>query len=140
MPCFPTTFDDEFTYQSQIDHVPPRVLSLLCLSYQLRKRKTRESTCSYSYMIRTLEGRELTVRTLRGRHNRALEKRAMGFTYCLWVAVTVDICRPTCIFFQVLVSTAPTRIHFVIYDPTLLLVTEYVYSKMPTYMFIYVGS
>lgn len=81
MPCFPTTFDDEFTYQSQIDHVPPRVLSLLCLSYQLRKRKTRESTCSYSYMIRILEGRELTVRTLRGRHNRTLEKRAMGFTY-----------------------------------------------------------
>src|SRR6218665_3594455 len=125
MPFFPTTFDDEFTYQSQIDHVQPRVLSLLCLSYQLRKRKTRESTCSYSYMIRTLEGRELTVRTLRGR---------------LWVAVTVDVCRPTCIFFQVLVSTAPTRIHFVIYDPTLLLVTEYVLRCLPTYMFIYVGS
>src|SRR6218665_1284649 len=48
---------------------------VFCLYYDivsvrpLRKRKTRESTCSYSYMIRTLEGRELTVRTLRGRHN-----------------------------------------------------------------------
>src|SRR6218665_3483027 len=102
MSCFPTTFDDEFTYQSQIDHVPPRVLSLLCLSYQLRKRKTRESTCSYSYMIRILEGRELTVRTLRGRHNRTLEKRGWDLRTLrghLWVAVTVDVCRPTCIFF-----------------------------------------
>src|SRR6218665_2593731 len=109
MPCFPTTFDDEFTYQRQIDHIPPRVLSLLCLSYQLHKRKTRESTCSYSYLIRTLEGRELSVRTLRGR---------------LWVAVTVDVCRPTRIFSLVFVSTTPPRIHFVISVPILLLVTE----------------
>src|SRR6218665_3883322 len=36
---------------------PASCLPLLCLSYQLRKRKTRESTCSYSYLIRTLEGR-----------------------------------------------------------------------------------
>src|SRR6218665_37634 len=32
---------------------------------QLHERKTCESICSYSYLIRTLEGCKLTVRTLR---------------------------------------------------------------------------
>jgi len=80
-----------------IDHFPPRVLSLLRLSYQLHDRRTRESTCCY--LIRTVEGRELTVRTLRGRHNRTLEGRAMGLRTLrgrLWIAVTIDVY--TCIF------------------------------------------
>src|SRR6218665_1393151 len=62
-----------------IDHFPPRVLSLLRLSYQLHDRRTRESTCCY--LIRTVEGREIGLRTLRGR---------------LWIAVTIDVY--TCIF------------------------------------------
>src|SRR6218665_552748 len=33
MPCFPTSFDDESAYRRQIAHVPPRVLSILRLSY-----------------------------------------------------------------------------------------------------------
>src|SRR6218665_39715 len=118
MPCFPTTFDDEFTYQRQIDHIQPRVLSLLRLSYQLHERKTRESTCSYSYLIRTLEGRELTVRTLRGATIvllRGVRWDLRTLRGILWVAVTVDVCRPTCIFSQVFASTAPTRLHSVIY-------------------------